>query len=482
MRFPTVALDLPVRSVAATLDRLRGGDARGSALAVAGWLTIRPSDGSCLIDGPSPASIALCPREAILHDSPDPFLAFQGGEMVRLRSPGIHLHAVALPGRPVALLAERQYRGLGPTLLPVPVVIVGLVGDPRLPACGPAGRDCEEHLSIERIAWVEGAEPLPQTIRLDPSEPAPRTDAAIPGAGAILSETVVPRDSLGGLDPIADAAVDPAVEGSVRYVRTLTPGARVAWAVVDDASGDVLAADPALLGTSAGPFPEAVLGIDVLDVAAARALEAGLDDGSLVAVGGLLSIGPDPECGATWRLQCRRTGLLRAPDGSAAAALFVETAPGVPLPGLRRSTPRLTSWTEAVAAVVVGRFVDGGGRRCGLRRPNCEPVFTVLHLAWLDGSELPTTTSTELGVRATKQTRDVVGVAQAGVGGDSAVLGLTLLSPRTLAAIDPVAAAVLGSEGDGRVWYVTLASPGPAGLEATWALVDDTTGRLLASS
>jgi hypothetical protein len=260
--FPADTLGLPVRTVAETLERIRGGSMRESVVAVAGWLTIRPSDGECPIDGPSPASIALCPRDAILHDSPEPFLAFQGGAMVRLRSPGIHLHAEAVPGRQVALLAERQYRGLGPTLLPVPVVMVGRVDDPRMAPCGPSERHCGERLSLERLIWVEGAWQERLAVRVDadarddglsPRQLRRRIDQAVPGAGVLLGENLVPRGHLATLNPIADVAVDPSFEGLVWYVRVLVraagPGGSyprdVGWAVLDDATGEVLAADPA---------------------------------------------------------------------------------------------------------------------------------------------------------------------------------------------------------------------------------------------
>jgi hypothetical protein len=260
--FPADTLGLPVRSVAETLERIRGGRMRESVVAVAGWLTMRPSEGGCPIDGPSSLSISLCPRDAILHDSPEPFLAFQGGEMVRLRSPGIHLHAEAVPGREVALLAERQYRGLGPTLLPVPVVMVGRVGDPRMAACEPTERHCGERLSLERLIWVEGAWQERRALRVDADsrdgglssrQIRRRIDEAVPGAGVLLAQSLVPRGHLATLDPIADAAVDPSVEGLVWYVRVLVraagPGGSyprdVGWAVLDDATGEVLAADPA---------------------------------------------------------------------------------------------------------------------------------------------------------------------------------------------------------------------------------------------
>jgi hypothetical protein len=235
------------------------------------------------------------------------------------------------------------------------------------------------------------------------------------------------------------------------------------------------------------PFPGRILGIDVLDVAGARALAETAGESRLLAVAGSLTIGPDPDCDATWRLQCRRTGLLSAATAGAESALFLETTPGVPLPGLHRSTPRLTSWTVPTDAVVVGRFVDRGGRRCGLRRPICEPVFSIEHLAWLDAKELGPTISTELGVRATGRTADVADAARGAVGRPSEVLGLTLLSPTTLGAIDAEAAAALGPGRAGRVWYARLVTLRPRADEtsepvAAWALVDDATGRLIAAA
>lgn len=257
--FPTDALGLPVRSVDETLDLVRSGSMRESVVAVAGWLTIRPTEGDCPIAGPSVDSIALCPRDTILHDSPEPFLAIRGGQATRLRSPGVHMHAVSMPGGQVASLAGRQYRGLGPSLLPVPVVLLGKIGDPRRPECRPSGRHCGEELSLERLLWIEGEWHDRQVVRATPRPDDPelsarilrrRIDEAVPGAGALLSETLLPQGRLASVDPDAARAVEPSGQGPLWYVRILIrlpgPGGTyprdVGWAVIDDATGTVLAA------------------------------------------------------------------------------------------------------------------------------------------------------------------------------------------------------------------------------------------------
>jgi hypothetical protein len=266
--FPSDTLGLPVRSVAATLERIRDGKMRESVVAVAGWLTVGPSDGDCQVDGPSAASISFCPRETILLDSPEPFLAIVGGDAVRVRSPGGHLHATALPGKQAVLLAGRQYRGLGPSLLPVQVVIVGRVGDPRLPDCRRSERHCGEILSLERVIWVDGEwqERVPVTMasaaeesNLSSEDRRRRIGEAVRGAGTVLSEVLLPRELLAGVDPHADRAAGDAGAGPVWYVRTLIrvsgPGGSyprdVGWAVLDDATGRVLAADPAFAAVTA---------------------------------------------------------------------------------------------------------------------------------------------------------------------------------------------------------------------------------------
>jgi hypothetical protein len=262
--FPSDAFGMPVRSVEETVRLIEGGLLRESVVAVAGWLTIRPVSDDCRNEydrGTGPT--ALCPRETILVASPEPVLGMDGrNDVTRLRPAGPHLHPVALPGVSLRQIAGRQYSGLATSLVPVPVVIVARVGDPRLPECRPSGRHCGEGLALERLIWADGEwqdrRALLTTPPFEGTDPSPqarrqRIDLAVRGAGTVLSEILVPRDALGGVDATADAAVEDAVDGSVWYVRFLVrvagPGGNysrdVGWAVIDDRSGSVVAADPA---------------------------------------------------------------------------------------------------------------------------------------------------------------------------------------------------------------------------------------------
>jgi len=260
--FPPDALGLNVRSVGETLERLRAGKMRESVVAVAGWLTVSPPSRECRDEydrGTGPTS--LCPRDTILLDSPEPFLAIEDGIVSALRSPGAHLHPQAMPGVRIGQLAGRQYRGLARALEPVPVVIVGRIGDPRLPECRPSRRHCGESVSLERLIWIEGEwqerheaqmTPSATSSNLTSDERRRRIDEAVRGAGTVLSEVLLPPDALPGIDTRAAEEMGDAVTGPVWYVRVLIrvlgPGGNyprgVGWAVIDDATGTILAAHP----------------------------------------------------------------------------------------------------------------------------------------------------------------------------------------------------------------------------------------------
>lgn len=258
--FPEIALGLRVHRVEEVVAGLRAGRLESGAVAVAGWLTIRPVGMACIAEvatGTRPA--ALCPRETILVASPESLLDDRGAnDVMRLRPAGPHLHAVALPGVSMRQLGGRQYNGLATALTPAPVVLIGHVGDERLPECRPSGRHCGEQFALERIVWVEGETvgsraqiaTVPATSRLSTTaERGARIGRSIPGARAVLNELLVSSDALHLADPAAQAALDGVVDGPVWYVRFLRArsgagaegGQDVGWAVIDDASGDVIA-------------------------------------------------------------------------------------------------------------------------------------------------------------------------------------------------------------------------------------------------
>jgi len=493
--FPTDTLGLPVRSVTDTLERIRGGRLRERVVAVAGWLTIQPPSAACRNEvdrGTGPT--ALCSRETILVGSPGAVLEVgAGGDTRRLRPVGPHLHAVAPPGVALGQRVGRLYRGLAPSRQPRRVVIVGRIEDPRVAECRPSGRHCGEVLALERLVWVDGEwqdrRALVTTPTADGSDAAAvarrrAIEAAAPGAGTLLSEILVPRDALPGVDREAAAAVDDAVEGAVWYTRFLVrvagPGGSyprdVGWAVVDDASGTVVAAARSEATATGAVFPGQVVGIATVDAGAAgRLAAAGVGPDRLVAVAGWLTLAPDDAECAGAEPPCRRSGLLAdVPTVDGGGALFVETRPDVTVSGDHEPRTRADSWSVPSPAVAVGRFLPRNERECGLRRPTCEAVFTVELLAWLDGAAVQETAS---------PARDgVTESARSAIRGAGEVLGATLVERSALATLEPGAAAA--ADGDGRVWLVRTVSfrarqdmwYEPL---AGWAVVDDATGKVL---
>lgn len=268
--FPLRTLGVPVRTVDDAVEALQAGVLDEDVVAVAGWLTIRPASETCRAAAGTGADPGVpCPRETILVGSPEPILELgTGGDVNRLRPSGPHLHPVALPGVSLRQLAGQQYRGLATSLMPAPVVIVGRVRDPRLPECRGSGRHCGESIALERIVWVDGVwQQREATLTTAAAEGKPVTrsrrepvEAAVGPVHAILSEVLVSRDTLGEVDPHAAAAVDRDVTGLLWYVRHIVgehgrseDGPRfVAWAVIDDASGNVIATSQRPAGPSRG--------------------------------------------------------------------------------------------------------------------------------------------------------------------------------------------------------------------------------------
>jgi hypothetical protein len=257
--FPRTAIGIPVRSVADTLERLRTRAIDQELVAVAGFLTVPPNHVAC--EGLAAATGTpnlLCRRGTMLLDTSEPLMGVRGDEVVRLRPPGVHLHPQALPGTTLRPLRQRA-AGWDP-LRPIPVVLIGRFGDPRLPDCRPAQRHCGESFAIERIIWVDGAWKDRQSERapgVDRGRLPARlsrliTQDSIRDSSVVLSETLLGPEHLALVDPDAATRVDADADGPFWYVRLVvrrstTDGAllrEVGWAVVDDPSGRILAAEP----------------------------------------------------------------------------------------------------------------------------------------------------------------------------------------------------------------------------------------------
>jgi hypothetical protein len=289
----------------------------------------------------------------------------------------------------------------------------------------------------------------------------------------IVLVTVAGAARLGG-DPRADntdLAAAPTQVPSRGPSRTAPPGASAAPTPVPTA------------------IPDELLGLAIQDVATARkdALEL-IEPERLVAVFGWLTVAPgDPRCETNWYLACRRAGRLTSSRESDADVLIVQTQPGVPLIGLQRQSPAQGTWTVHNRAVLVGRFGEPGERACRLPSLDCEPVFTIERLAWLRASFRARPVA--IGPGAIGARTPVVAAeksARAGLPGAGATLLIGVLDRSSLDLLDPAAAAVVSHHPpDAVVWYLrAIVWPDGEGVgdpQIGWSLVDDRTGRLLAT-
>jgi hypothetical protein len=239
------------------------------------------------------------------------------------------------------------------------------------------------------------------------------------------------------------------------------------------------------------PVPAEILGLAVQNVEAARraALERP-DPGRLVAVSGWLTVAPsDPRCDSTWYLSCRRIGRLAEARDAAAdqAPLVVRTQPGVPLIGLQRQSPQVGTWSVANQAILVGRFGDDEERACPLPDHDCGPVLTIERLAWLRTTERQRPLIVGPGALAARSTAEhAERHARAALPDTGASLVLGIFDRRTLEVIDPEAARATAAAGDAvRVWYLRaiVAAGGSDDGHARlgWSVIDDRTGRVLAT-
>lgn len=259
--YPLRALGLTVRSVARTIELRATGEITGEVVAVAGWLSI-PPERDCGTDVVDPGhgqygSGSSCRRGTILTDAPGAVVGFDGSQTFMLgKIAGGVLNPQALPGISLAPIAAGQARGK--TVAPQRAVVLGRFSDARLPECASGEPECFDRFALERVIWLDGdwrlrrPELYPTAADADVSRTVrwPTIDAAIP-RGIILSEVVAPRSELARLDPQADRAVPFDDVGTIWYVRALLrprgggdPDGEVAWAVIEDATGFVLAADP----------------------------------------------------------------------------------------------------------------------------------------------------------------------------------------------------------------------------------------------
>lgn len=151
--FPTRLSGLEVHGVADTLAARRDG-AVGDIVAVAGHITIRELGAECADRYLGPSG-AVCPRTAVLADSPlRPYPPSTGGG-AGFAAIGPHLHPTILAGVRLPRLVVGTLRG---DRWPVPVVVLGRFTGPQPGPCIGGNRTCDEAFVVERVAWTTADE------------------------------------------------------------------------------------------------------------------------------------------------------------------------------------------------------------------------------------------------------------------------------------------------------------------------------------
>jgi hypothetical protein len=257
--FPASVRDVPVRSIREALALLAAGRSDG-LIAIGGYLTYVKPARMCLPAAVRRSSgMIFCHRETLLAGRPDsPFeSSAPGGEpWARL---GPHLHPIAMPGTylPIATSKEIPLDRRRPE----PAVVLGRFDDPRAGQCTIDEQPCEPVFAIEWVPWASGRV-RPGTGATEPAlrEVEPRLDerdrrrsrlAVVPDSGPAMVELLLQPSTLARVDPAAGAAIGPAV-GPVWYLRIFDDGGAaaattvdwtpdVAWLVIDDLTGEILA-------------------------------------------------------------------------------------------------------------------------------------------------------------------------------------------------------------------------------------------------
>jgi hypothetical protein len=268
-QFPAAVANLSVTQIPALLQARRDGRDK-PVVAVAGYLRAWADPQLCTDPVPGLPGVG-CVRTAILAD-----VSWSNPGSGVFSGMGPHLHGVIPPGVAIPDTAV----GLAPRdgEPPPPVVVIGhfAAGPTACPGDDPA---CEEPFTIERVVWASGqrltlgrqvedqlAASGNEPMVVDPAVTASR---ALGPVTTLLRMVLVEPAALANVDAVA-AAEAPAATARTRdpvwYVRGLdvpydpltgpTYGRTapvIRWAVIDQASGTVLASGEA----SATPTPPA---------------------------------------------------------------------------------------------------------------------------------------------------------------------------------------------------------------------------------
>jgi hypothetical protein len=244
---PRHAFNLAVRTVGETLADRRSGEITVGLVAVSGYLWVNPLARDC---GASPSGLpaAFCRRPAAISATVS--------SSVEPRLP-----SVIPPGTPLPLAIATGVAPPWQAYAPRAsrAVVVGRFVEPRAPSCADGIR-CNDTFVVERVAWADGSWRERILVR-DPALPDAPVDVPARQAQviasreadrgeAILTEAFLGLNLLRRVDRAAADAAAATTRGPVWYIRSVASarvgsGQRlVAWVVIDDASGFILATGP----------------------------------------------------------------------------------------------------------------------------------------------------------------------------------------------------------------------------------------------
>jgi hypothetical protein len=269
---PDYAFGLEMLSVGEAIERRAAGQGGDDITAISGYLSPDPRSPNC---GESALVLdnAFCERRMVLASTPVPRVEQTGdGGLSTIADArwGSHLHVQALPGIPLPGLFDAGPKAAIGPVAPILVVVIGRFDDPRARPCVRPGRHCGEELVAERLAWADGGW-VDRILAIHHDVPASRVAGepvrartiAVREADrgeAILSTAILPLAELASVDPAAAELAGATAttltgwspadrERPVWYLRSVGrpwPGEprQLTWAVIDHASGLVLASGP----------------------------------------------------------------------------------------------------------------------------------------------------------------------------------------------------------------------------------------------
>ncbi len=229
--FPKEIVGMPVQTVAQALTLIASGRLDGRSAAVAGYYD---SEGlPCPYPEPYPQSRetvlnGYCHLTTLRDAATSPF------DDLSNPIPGIGLEPFLLAGTSGSDALD-AHLSTSPGLMPVPVIFIGHVADPRAWQCFAELRaECRQTFVVDLVAWVDGS---PTAV--------PSLAGALAGAepgSSVVSVTALTASDVPSIDPRIQFADDSAVSlASVRGPVDADGTAQMSHVVVDDASGAVLA-------------------------------------------------------------------------------------------------------------------------------------------------------------------------------------------------------------------------------------------------